>query len=60
MCSCDESSPLGEGHLDVVARQQRSIRELKLEHLSFVIVVIIIWAWGISQDVINTAFFATL
>lgn len=43
----DQSSPLGEGHLDVVARQQRSVGELELEHLPFIVFVLVVRAWWV-------------
>lgn len=51
-------SPLGERHLDVVARQQRSVRELKLKHLLLVHLVLVFWARRVSEDVIDAALFA--
>lgn len=56
--SLQSNSPLGKGHLDIVARQQRSVRELKLKHFSFVIFILIIWARRVSKDVIDTAVFS--
>lgn len=53
VCFRDQSSPLGQGHLDVVARQQRSIGELELKHLPFIILFLIVWAWRVCEDVVN-------
>lgn len=53
-------SPLGERHLDVVARQQRSVRELKLKHLLLVHLVLVFWARRVSEDVIDATLFAWL
>lgn len=60
VCSCDQSSPLGEGHLDVVAGQQRSVGELKLKHLPFIILILILGAWWVCQDVVDPALLARL
>lgn len=56
MGSGPQRSPLGQGHLDVVARQQRSVRELKLKHLLLILFILILGAWRVGQDVIDAPF----
>lgn len=55
---CPGRLPLGQGHLDVVARQQRPVRELKLENLLFILFILILGARWVSQDVIDAPFLA--
>lgn len=60
MGSGPQRSPLGQGHLDVVARQQRSVRELKFKHLLFILFILILGAWRVGQDVIDAPFLTWL